>query len=133
MQKLKLAIKVLNSKTKVKKNLIKIANDNKFDISLEKDVNRKPTQINSALFTLISLALVQRFMEPDSTEKGQDIFDIFNEILRNCKEWVPALKLLYVAHELMNNVGPQFCRSFLSEHFERISDIKPIKGNDIGK
>jgi len=128
MQKLKLALKMINSKTKVEKILIKIANDNKPDLSREKQVIRN----YSLLLLLYFSALIQRFQESETSEDGGSLYEVFNGYLRNCHQWIPALKLLYVSHELIDNVGSNFCRTFLSEYFDKISNLMSHKG-DIGK
>jgi len=118
MQKFKLAFKFLNSKSKVEKTLIKVYNENTSDFKLDKRVNK----------------LVQRFQQSDNSMYAEsadlNIYEIYNKHLRNSKNWLPTLKLLYVGHQLINNIGSNFCKAFLSEYFEKISEQTKQK-NDI--
>ena len=60
-----------------------------------------------------------------------NLYETYNKHLRTCKGWLQTLKLLYVGHQLIDNIGHNFSKAFLSEYFEKVSEQTKLK-NDIG-
>lgn len=111
MQKIKLALKVFHTKSGVEKILVRLANETLPDVSQDKHIN----------------PLVQIFRSAALDDERDNAFEAYNSYLKNSKGWLPILKLLYISHELVDQVGEKFCTAFLSEHFENIFSLMKNK------
>lgn len=78
------------------------------------------------------LALVQIFRSASLDDERDNAFEAYNSYLKSSKGWLAILKLLYISHELIDQVGEKFCAAFLSEHFENIFSLMKNK-DDVGK
>jgi len=111
MNKIKLALKLVNTKSQGERVLINLADDPNPNIVLEKQLDQLVESLN------VSKAISE---DPHPYEK-------FLAQLRKSHKWQNAIKLLYASHYLMDRIGQPFCVAFARERLSNIDKLPKDK------
>jgi hypothetical protein len=94
MKKIKNVFKMLSSKTKSEKLLLKLINEHSFKISYQNQVIR-----NFCINLFISIAIVEGLSGKNGSQDARDTTELLFESLVEQTTPEPALKLLFLIHE----------------------------------
>jgi hypothetical protein len=117
MKKIKNVFKLLSSKTKSQKLLLRVINEHSFKISYKDQVLRR----NCIIF-LISVAIVEGLSGKNGSQDARETTDLLFESLLEQTTPEPALKILYIIHEAICSGMDSIKTKFLTVDFTSVHD-----------